>query len=345
MRLNGPQSVLFMIAAIACAIGSARAETNDKVDFAGKTITIVVGFGAGGSYDANARLAADHLGRFLPGHPTVVVENMPGGGGARATAFLALAAPKDGTTISMMPSTIAFDSALGHLTDGVKATDFAYIGRMRSNLSIMFTGHDSPTKSVEDAKKRVTTMAGSGAGALSSYPLNVANALIGTKFKVIEGYGGTADMALAMERGEVEGITLNLDAIAATHPEWLGDKPINIFWLLADARSPLYPDIPAFTEFAENDQQRSLFELITAQGDIGRSLALPPAASDDIVTAYRTAFDQMVKDPDFIADAKQRNLDPDPADGETIQKVMADSMNVSPDLVKQMNDILNTGGD
>ncbi len=344
MRLSHPLPALFIAAAIACAVGSAKAETAGKVDFAGKTITLVVGFGVGGSYDASARLAADHLGRFLPGHPTVIVENMSGGGGARAVAFLATAAPKDGTVVSIIPATVAFDSALGQLPPNVKADDFAYIGRVTSPASIVFTGDASPTKTIADAKMRETTMAASGAGASSSYLPRVANALLGTKFKVIEGYKGTADMALAMERGEVEGFTWNLDSIASSHPEWLGDEGLNIFFVTSVERSPRHPDTPALTELAENDEQRSLFALLAAEGDIGRSLVLPPGVSDDLIAAYRAAFDEMIRDPDFIAGAKQRGVPVDPASGEAVQKIVTTSMNVSPATIKVLADILKAGG-
>jgi tripartite-type tricarboxylate transporter receptor subunit TctC len=335
-----PRPIRHLLAAGATVLAMVASAAAAEVDFAGKTITIVVGFGAGGSYDLCARLAADHLGRFLPGNPTVVVENMPGGGGARAVAFLAAAAPKDGTVVSLIPSTIIFDSAMGNLPAGVEAGDFGYVGRLTSPLGVAVTWHTSPTKTVADAKLRDTTMAATGATSMSSFIPRLLDALIGTKFKVVEGYKGSADMALAMERGEVGGLSWNLDSIASAHPNWLGADGVNILWLIALERNRHYPDIPALTEFAENEQQRALIAVVASEGGIGRSLALPPGVPDEVVAAYQSAFDQMIKDPGFIADAGRRMLPLDPASGSTVRDIVRTTLKTPPGTIEALDRIL-----
>ena len=320
MRLFRLLASFLVAAATACLAVSASAQTS-KVDFAGKTITVVVGFGAGGSYDIVARLIADHLGRFLPGHPTVIAENMPGGGGARSVAYMATVAPKDGTVVSVIPGTILMDNALGNLPAGVAAGDFAYVGRLSSPVGVAMTWHTSPTKTVEDAKQRETTMAASGRTAMTSIIPRVFNAIVGTKFKVIEGYEGAAAGVLAMERGEVEGSSTTMPSLDASHPDWIATNQVNVLWQVAPSRDPAYPDIPALMEFAANDAQRALLGLVASEGVVGRSLALPPGVPDEVVATYRSAFDQMVQDPDFLADAKKRNVDLDLTSGSALQDV------------------------
>ena len=294
-----------------------------NVDFSGKTVTIVVGFGAGGGYDAYARLAASHLGNFLPGHPSVIVDNMPGGGGRRAEAYLATVAPKDGTVISIVPNTIGLDSLEGLLPHHVSANDFSYIGRMTSAVVAEMTWKSSPTRTVADAKKRVTIVASTGRNDVAAFIPTMMNALFGTRFKVVHGYKGTSDMAMAMERGEVEGMSMQEPALQALHPDWLKNKSVNILWQAASKRRPGFEDVPAIVEFATNNDQRSLLRLATSTSDMGRSLAAPPGVPKDIVAAYRSAFDAMLKDKAFVADARRQKLELDGASGQEIQSVVS----------------------
>jgi tripartite-type tricarboxylate transporter receptor subunit TctC len=341
MRLCRSLRVLIVAASAVVAAATSAGAQPAAVDLAGKTITIVVGFGAGGAYDLYARLAADHLGGFLPGRPTVIVENMPGGGGARSVAYLGTAAPKDGTVASLIPATIVFDSATGSLPAGLTADDFGFVGRLAAPASAVVTWHTSPTKTFADAQRRETTMAGSGRTAITSVILRVLNATVGTKFKVVEGYQGTADVLLAVERGEVEGTSASLVTIESAHPDWIENNQVNFLWLQGAERSSRYPDIPALTEFAETDEQRALFTLITSQGGFGRSLALPPGVPDEIVAAYRSAFDRMVRDPDFIADGERRKLPLDPATGEAVERIVAEALNTPPTTIATLAKILN----
>src|SRR5262245_3030808 len=239
-----------MLAAGLTAAAPLAAQADDAL--AGKTITLVVGYAPGGGYDLYARLAADHLGRFLPGKPAVVVENMEGGGGRRSEVFLATAAPKDGTVIGIPPASFATDSAQKLITGDVDAGTFGYIGRMVTVTDIEITSASSPTKTFKDAQARETIVSSDGVGGVSSTVPRVLNAILGTKFKIVEGYKGTADQSLAVERGEVEGMSFALQNVKKLHPEWLEGK-VNFLWAIAPKRFAEFPDIPALVEFAQTD--------------------------------------------------------------------------------------------
>ncbi len=189
--------------------------------YAGKTITITVGFSPGGGYDLYARLVAQFLGRYIPGRPTVIVSNMPGGGGLRAAIQLFNAAPKDGTVLTAIVQSVGFDSALGQLP--VPADQFNYIGRMTNSIEMQLMWHTSPTKSLEDAKSRRTVIGATGTSSPSTIVPKLLNDVIGTKFNIVGGYPGTSDSALAMERGEVEG-TLQESQISGRHKSRLVDQ-------------------------------------------------------------------------------------------------------------------------
>ncbi|WP_421726235.1 Bug family tripartite tricarboxylate transporter substrate binding protein [Bauldia sp.] len=329
-----------LLAAATAASGITPA--NADVDFSGETVTVVVGFGAGGGYDAFGRLAADHLGRFLPGNPSVIVENMPGGGGRRSVGFLAEAAPTDGTVISVIPATIVFDSVVGNLPDGVTAEDFTFIGRLGTLVTGVATWHTAEAKSVEEAKEHMTTVAASGRTAMSSIIPRTLNALIETKFEVIEGYKGTAEGVLAMERGEVDATTINTSVMERTHPDWLPDNKINLLWQLSLERSDSYPEVPALVEFAENKGDETVLRLLAAAGSIGRSLAGPPGMADETLGVYRAAFDQMLRDADYLEDANRRNLPTDSVSGEELASIVASVLEAPAKVVDVLTEVVSS---
>lgn len=310
--------LVYIATAALIALTSANAEA-EGVDFSGETVTIVVGYGPGGGYDTLSRLVADHIGQYLPGNPTVIVENMPGGAGNRSLIFMAKAAGKDGTALEVLPA--LFDVMAGKLGADVKAEEFQIVGRLMPNVSIGVTWNTSPTKTIADAQKRGTTFATTGgAGDTNHIIAHWMNDHYGTKFDIVGGYSGTGEMILAMERGEVEGFSYSIGTLKQQHPEWLADKMVNVLWQNSTERRPDLPDTPALPELARDDEERALLSLFASQGDVGRSLALPPGVPDDVVVVYRDAFDAMVKDPAFLADAKKRGVDLEVAEGADMQK-------------------------
>jgi tripartite-type tricarboxylate transporter receptor subunit TctC len=256
----------------------------------------------------------------------VIVNNMPGGGGRRSEVYLATAAPKDGTVISIVPDSTVLDSLEGNLPEKIDANTFAYIGRVFATDDGEVTWTTSATKTFEDAKTRETIVASSGIGDPASFIPLIMNELFGTKFKVVQGYKGTADMALAMERGEVEGTIASLPLMKTLHPEWVANKSVNFLWQNTAVRRPGFADVPSIVEFATTDDQKALLKLATSAAELGRSLAAPPGTADDVVAAYRKAFDDMIKDADFIADAGKRGLILDTASGEEVQAIVKATM-------------------
>jgi len=340
MRRSGIGNWLAVVSLGAFAGLAASAGASAEADLAGKTVTIVVGFGAGGGYDSFARLAADHLGQFLPGKPTVIVENMPGGGGRRSLVYMATAAPRDGTAITVPTANFAVDALRGEDAGVVDPKAFGMIGRLSESRELEITWKTSPTKSFADAQQRETAMASDGATGNGSTVLRVLNTYFGTTFKLIEGYSGTAEMALAMERGEVEGMIASVQTMKNAHPEWIADGDIHILWQQAADRSPDFPDVPALVEFARNDEERALLDLLVAQGQIGKSLVAPPGLPAEMLAAYRAAFEQMIVDPGFLADAKKRALDIMPASAAELDAVVARTFASDPAVVEKLAAVL-----
>jgi tripartite-type tricarboxylate transporter receptor subunit TctC len=337
VRTIGPKAIAIAVAAGFAAIAGATA---DEVKLTGGSVTLVVGYGPGGGYDAYARLAADHIGKFLPGTPVVVVDNMEGGGGRRSVVYLASAAPKDGTVITLVPSPIAFDSVQGQIPGNVNANDFGFIGRLTSTVDVEITWKTSATKTFEDAKNRETIVGSSGVTSNASFVPRIMNALFGAKFKIVEGYKSAADAVLAMQRGEVEGTVQTLQTMNVLHPEWTAEGDVNILWQQTMKRHPNYPDIPAIGEFATNDAQRQVLALAASTSAIGRSLAVPPGTPPAVLQMYRTAFQQMIKDPEFIADAKTRKLPLDPATGDDVAGYVRETMATPAPAIEMLRDAL-----
>jgi tripartite-type tricarboxylate transporter receptor subunit TctC len=328
-------------AALLGAAASRPAQADPIADFyTGKTVKIVVGFGVGGGYDIYARLAGEHLGRFIPGNPTVIVENMPGGGGVRAAAFLYTAAPKDGTVLSVIVQSIAFDSAIGQLPGKIDASKYNYIGRLTSNVEAQFTWNTSRTKSLDDARKNEVIVAATGPSSPSTIVPRMLNEAVGTKFKIVQGYPGTAEAALAMERGEVEGMMQSLESLQSARPDWLKEKKINFIWQLALKPHRDFPDVPAVGQLGDTPEEQAMLKLIAGTADIGRSIVAPPDVPAERVKALRTAFQAMVADQQFLAAAKARNANLDPASGEALQEIVAAAMATPKDVIERTRAIV-----
>jgi tripartite-type tricarboxylate transporter receptor subunit TctC len=333
-------AMLVLVAAFAID-RSPQAHAEPVAEFyAGKTITITVGFSPGGGYDLYARLVAQFLGRYIPGKPNVIVSNMPGGGGLRAAIQLFDVAAKDGTVLTAVVQTVGFDSALGQLP--VRADRFNYIGRMTNSIEMQLLWHTSPTKSLQDAKSRKTVIGATGSSSPSAIVPKLLNDTIGTKFEIVGGYPGTSDSALAMERGEVEGTLKSLESLVATNQDWLTDGKVNIIWQLAMKPHQRFPKVPAIGELGDDPEGRAILRLIAGTAEIGRSLATAPGVPSERVAALRRAFDAMVADPEFQAMAKKRSASLDAATGESLQALIAETMNTPREVVDRVKRVIST---
>ena len=324
-------------AAITVAAGPAHAQ---DVSFAGKTVTLTIGYGPGSGNDVYGRLIARHIGRHIPGQPTVVAQNVPGAGSFKAANYLYAGAPKDGTMLGYISQTAATEELLGNPAIQFKTAQFNWIGRIGSYNNITIMWHTSKIKTIQDAMKTEATMGATGVGsAVYIYP-NMMNKVLGTKFKIISGYQGTAQTSLAMERGEVEGVTMGWFPVKTNKADWVRDKKISFLVQFLAARHEDLPDVPAIVELARNPEEKQLFTLFANDGEVGKAIFLPPGVPAPVVTTMRRGFDRMMKDKEFIADAYKIQLETDTMTGEKLQEMIVHVSQTSPEVIARAKAVL-----
>jgi tripartite-type tricarboxylate transporter receptor subunit TctC len=321
--------------------GSAGAQSVEEF-YKGKTISLVIGYSAGGGYDAYARLVARHMGDHIPGKPTIVPRNMPGAAGRVASAWVYNVAPKDGTVLATADQSLALAQAMGEKLQ-FDTTKFVYIGNPSAENNTTVTWHTSPVKTIEDAKKQEIAVGATGGSTSSQYPLAM-NAVLGTKFKVIMGYPGGNDINLAMERGEVAGRGSNSWASwKATRAEWLKDNKINILVQIGLRKAPDLPNVPLLMDLAANAEDRAVLRLLSSPSQIGRPIYTTPGVPEDRVKALRDAFDATMKDPAFLEDAKKAGLEIDPVSGAELQQVVQEIVDTPEAIAKRLAGIIAEG--
>lgn len=323
------------IAVIALAPFSAALAQSPGEFYRGKSLNLIIGFDVGGGYDIYARLAARHLGDYIPGKPTVVPQNMPGAGGLAAMNYLYRAAAKDGSVIGATHANIALGQIMGGKNIEYDARKFNWLGRMTSTIDVHYVWYTSPTKTFDDLFKRETVTAGTGPSSDSVVFPKVLNAIFGTKFKLVTGFKGTSDANLAMERGEVEMAVKPWEGVKAENGEWLRDKKITLLIQYSSHRHPDLPNLPTVLERMKTDDQKQIMRLFISTSEIGRTLVIPPTSPADRVAALRQAFDKMMRDPDLIAEAKKLKLDLDPMSGAELQKLIDSTFDLPPAVVER----------
>jgi tripartite-type tricarboxylate transporter receptor subunit TctC len=301
---------------------AARAEGGVADFYQGKTITILVGSSPGGGYDGEARMVARHIGRHIPGAPTIIVQNMPGARGLAAANSLYNLAKRDGTVMGILEREHLIDAYL--IPDGVRYDErnFNWIGSIGSEEGVAFAWHTAPQKTIEDIRKAEFIVGGYSNSAV--LPL-VYNKTMGTRFKIIKGYTGSGTVLLAVEKGEVQGIgNYSLSNILAKHADWINDRKINILFRTGDERDATLPGVPLASELALDEEKRQILHLWLAPNAVARPLAMPPELPPDRVTAIRQAFMALFQDPLYLSDAKKSGMAIDPKDGEYIQRLVGE---------------------
>jgi tripartite-type tricarboxylate transporter receptor subunit TctC len=314
VRLLGfPVAALTSLAVMTVAPAAAQAP-----NFAGKNVTMIIGFGPGGGYDLWGRVVARHIGKHLPGNPSVVPQNMPGAGSYNAASNIYNIAPKDGTVMGI----IARDAALGPITGASGArfdpTKLTWLGTptTETNVCIAMNTDRVKVKTAEDLYTKELIVGDTGVGTgTHSYP-KALNALLGMKFKIIGGFPSSSDVFLAMERGEVDGICESLDSVSGKRPDWLPQKKVTILFQGGEAPNPELKGVPFVNDLAKNPDDKIAIEFLYAGQGIGRPFVAPPGLPADRVKMLQDAFSATMKDPAFIEDAKKQKLDVDPEDGE-----------------------------
>jgi tripartite-type tricarboxylate transporter receptor subunit TctC len=313
--------------------------------YRGKQLDLVIGYSPGGTYDLYARLVARHLGNFIPGKPAIVPRNMPGAGSRAAAAWIYNVAPKNGMVLATADQSLSIGQALGDKQLTVDTTKFIYIGNPNEDNNTTATWHTSGIKTIEDARRRQVVMGATGGSTSSQYP-KAMNALIGTKFKIIIGYRGGNDINLAMERGEVDGRgSTAWGAWKSTRPLWLSEKKINILVQIGLRKAADLPDVPLLMDLADNAEDRTLLRVLSASTAIGRPIFTTPGVPADRVKALRAAFDQMMKDPGFLSDARREHFDIDPVSGEQMQSIVQDIVGTPKPLAERLQTIIGEVGE
>ena len=331
-------SIAVAAASVAAAATGAHAQTLEEF-YRGKTLSMVIGYPTGGSNDIYARAVARHIGKHIPGNPTVIPRNMPGGGSLIAANHVFNMAPKDGTTLSLIAPTIPLEERLGVPNVKLKSAEFNWIGRVAPSVNMTFVMATVPVKTIQDTFKREVIL---GASARSStvavYPAVVAN-VTGAKFKIVLGYPSSTAAMLAMERGEVEGHSTSLEVVRATHPEWQPEKKITPLVQYALKRHHELPDVPMSWELGRNDDERQILRIVANATEVGKMILSTPDTPADRIAALRRAFDATMKDPAFVAELKKQRVELGPMSGEELQKLVIEVGTVPPAIIDKVKAI------
>jgi tripartite-type tricarboxylate transporter receptor subunit TctC len=312
---------------VACTVGLIAPEVSaqDAVAnfYRGKTITIGVGFTAGGGYDLHARTLARHMGKHIPGNPNIVVKNAPGAAGLILANQLFNTAPKDGTEIATFDRAIPLEPLVAPERARFDTLKFKWIGSTDNDVSTCFSWHSSPVKTFADVLKRELVVGGTGTGGNAHFYPKVLNAVLGAKFKVVPGYPGSAEVLLAMERGETEGFcSMGFVTLEYTRPDWVRDKKVTQLVQLGLAKNKNHMDVPLALDFAKTEADRQVIVFVVSPNLFARPFTAPPDVPADRVAALRKAFNATLDDPDYRAEAKQRKMQVLLVRGEEIDAVL-----------------------
>jgi tripartite-type tricarboxylate transporter receptor subunit TctC len=324
------------VAAVLAALASAAHADPVEDFYKGRTITVLIGYSPGGSYDAAGRVLARHMGRYIPGNPSLLPQNMPGAGTLNLVNYLYNVAPKDGTAFGIFARGMAMEPLIGGTNAKFDATKLTWIGSAANEISLCATFASSPVKTWHDALTTEFTVAGNGSGSDPDVFANVLRNAFGVKNRLISGYPGSAEISLAMERGEIDGrCGWSWSSIKAEKSQWLAEHKLNLIVQLALEKAADLADVPLITELATDDRQRQILKLIFSRQTMGRPFAGPPAIPADRAEALRKAFDLTMKDPQFLAEAQMRGLEINPVSGHDIEKLIAELYATPRDIVTQ----------
>src|ERR1700730_13777329 len=318
------------------ATGFAAAQQNPADFYKNRSIDEYIGYSPGGAYDFYARVIGRHMGAHIPGNPTLIPRNMEGAGSLRLANWLYRVAPQDGSVFATFGRGIAFDPLLIGKGDQFDAVKFNWLGSANNEVSVCVALKDSGITKFEDLFTKELTVGGTGTSADTDQFPRVLNSVLGTHFKIVEGYPGGNDVVLAMERGEVKGrCGWSWSSVMSTHRVWLDEKKMTVLAQLALQKHPDLPDVPLIIDLAKTDEQKQILRLIFARQVMGRPYLARPGIPADRAAALRQAFMDTMTDKDFLADAEKAQLEITPVDGATIQKLVAEVYQTPPEVGKK----------
>ena len=324
--------------ALVVVCGAKDAMAQNGADFyRGKTLTIITSTGAGGPYDMVARLVGKYMTKHLQGQPAIVVQNMPGAGHVLATNYLYNQAAKDGTVIAVVANSIPLHQLIDGKGVRYDARKFNWIGSTGIANLVTVAWHASGVRTIDDVmqKELVTGATGTGSGTFL-YP-TVMNMVLGTKFKLVMGYKSTAELDIAMERGEVNARSGgSIVGMMQEPPDWFTSKKVAVLAQVGDRREASLPDTPLMAELARTDEQRILLKLVSSPVALGRPFMTAPGVPGDRVELLRKAFNASMSDPDFLAEAATMQLDLNPLPGERVAEIVEESLATPLELVEKV---------
>jgi tripartite-type tricarboxylate transporter receptor subunit TctC len=314
--------------------------------YKGKTVSLIVGNGAGGGYDAYARLLSRYLARYIPGEPTVVVRNMPGAGGMAMSNFMYSQAPRDGTTIGMMSRSNPIEPVLGNAAAKFKSEHFLWLGTSSSyedDAYCLVIRADAPFKTIADVEKpgRPLLLGGLAAGGTDTDIALIAREVFKLNTQLIRGYGSSAELNIAIQRGEVEGRAIGMSSMQTGLADWLRDGKLRFLMQFGhEQRWKALPDVPTAHELAKTADDKALLDLAELPFQMARPFMAPPGVPQAQAAILKKAFMDANKDPEYLAEAKKMQIDVSPLSGDEVQKIVARIAKTSPDVVKRYNAIL-----
>ena len=332
-----PRTALMSLCAAVSLAGLTDARADSVADFyKGKTITLSVGYSAGGAYDGVARILSRHMPQYIPGNPSIIIKNAPGAGSLSLTNQLYNVAARDGTQFGIIARGMPMEPLIGHSSTKFDSTKFTWIGSAANEVSLCVTYEGSDVKTWADALAKPFTVAGNGSGSDPDVFANVLRNLFGVKDRLVSGYPGTAEISLALERKEVDGrCGWSWTSIKAEKSAWLTEKKLNLIVQLALEKAHDLPDVPLIVDLSQSEQQRQILKLIFSRQTMGRPFVAPPDIPADRRDALRKAFDETMRDAGFLAEAEKSKIEINPVSGVEIEALMADLYRTPPDVVEE----------
>jgi tripartite-type tricarboxylate transporter receptor subunit TctC len=314
-----------------------QAKAEPVTDFyRGRTVTLYIGYSVGGGYDSYARVLARHLGNHIPGNPSILPQNMPGAGSLRALNYLYNAAPRDGTAIATFGRGLAMEPLIGSSPTQFDARKLVWLGSGSDEISLCGTWHTSRIKTWNDMQTIPFTVGGEGSGSDPDIFAAMMKKVFGIKLRIVSGYPGSAELALAVERGEIDGrCGWSLSSLRQMRPDWLATKQFNPIVQLNLEKSPDLPGVPAITEYAQTQAQRQILKLVLSRQSMARPFAAPPGVPADRAAALRAAFERTMADQDFIDEARAAGLEVNPVSGAEIERLVGELYQTPPDVVAE----------
>jgi tripartite-type tricarboxylate transporter receptor subunit TctC len=329
-----------MLAVLPFLSGPAATQTPAEF-YKGKTISLITSTGVGGTYDMVARIVAHYMPRYIPGNPTIIVQNMPGGGNVLATNYMFNLAPKDGTAIATIHSAMPLQQVLD--AGGVRydADKFNWLGSTGAQNEVILVWYTAGIKTLQEATEKQIVLGGTGAGAGIVILPTVMNNLLGTKFKIVTGYRTSEDVNLGMKRGEVQARAFGFDSITSQHPEWITEHKVNFLVQSGARRDKRLADVPLVTEFAKNDEQRQVFQLFSSAPALGQPYVAPPGLPVDRLDVLRKAFAATLSDKDFLAEAEKIRFTIDAMSADEVAETVRQTTHAPADIVAKAKAAIN----